>query len=145
MPALTPVTVHVPFSLTVTVAMLGSDEDHSYSPATVMGKCEPVRVTDCPTWNANSVQGNSKPVNMPILEKAEEFIIKAQESGFVRSDVDAKVLADDLCIVEKGTIFDWCICSGSYDLREYADRILRAHLRAYVTDAYIEKFTDSFK
>lgn len=95
--------------------------------------------------SANSAQGNSKPVNMPILEKAEEFIIKAQENGFVYSGVDAKILADDLCIVEKGTIFDWCICSGSYDLREYADRILRAHLRAYVTDAYLEKFADSFK
>lgn len=95
--------------------------------------------------SANSARGNSKPVNMPILEKAEEFIIKAQENGFVYSGVDAKILADDLCIVEKGTIFDWCICSGSYDLREYADRILRAHLRAYVTDAYLEKFADSFK
>lgn len=95
--------------------------------------------------SANSSRGNSKPVNMPILEKAEEFIIKAQENGFVYSGVDAKILADDLCIVEKGTIFDWCICSGSYDLREYADRILRAHLRAYVTDAYLEKFADSFK
>ena len=30
---------------------------------------------------------------MPILEKAEEFIIKAQENGFVYSGVDAKILA----------------------------------------------------
>lgn len=95
--------------------------------------------------SANSAQGNSKPVNMPILEKAEEFIVKAQENGFVRGNVNAKVLADDLCIVEKGTIFDWCICSGNYDLRECADRILRAHLRAYVTDAYLEKFADTYK
>ena len=92
--------------------------------------------------SANASQGGAKPVNMPILKKAEELIAKAQENGYIRPEVDAKLIADDLCIVEKGAIFDWCICSGTYDLKDCTDRILCAHLRAYVTDAYLEKYSD---
>lgn len=90
--------------------------------------------------SGNAAQGSSKHVNMPILEKAESLLAAAKETGFLLSEVDAKMLAEDLCIVEKGSIFDWCICSGSYDLRTSTDRLLRAHMYAYVTDTYIEKF-----
>jgi len=86
-----------------------------------------------------------KPVNMPILEKATHLLFQAQEDGYISEGVDTKILAEDLCIIEKGAIFDWSICSGNYDLKAYVERVMRAYFRAFVTELYIEKHPDSFK
>lgn len=55
----------------------------------------------------------------------------AIEMGLVQENVDADQLAEDLCIIEKGCIYEWCISDGSFEVRALTERLLKNYLRAY--------------
>lgn len=81
--------------------------------------------------------GNVK-VTLPIMDRTIELMQAAVNYGDLNAD--AKRLGEDLCVMEKGIIFDWCLCDGAYDLKAESRRIMGNYLRAFLTPQYFERY-----
>ncbi|MBT8342441.1 MAG: TetR/AcrR family transcriptional regulator [Desulfatitalea sp.] len=58
---------------------------------------------------------------------------QAQETGVIMADIDIKVIYNELNIIFFGNIYDWCLCLGNYDLSEQLNRMLKIHLKHYLS------------
>ena len=77
----------------------------------------------------------------PIMEKILALCSSARENGFMRSNCDTDLFLFDLTVIEKGVIFDWCVCEGSYDLVSEVSRIMDNYMRrTIVTEKYVSEF-----
>ncbi len=57
-----------------------------------------------------------------------QIIADAQDQGFITLDFGAIEIADELLLVSRGTVYNWCQSKGSYDLKEMGQNIVRRHL-----------------
>lgn len=69
---------------------------------------------------------------LPSMYNAEKYIKDAQEKGVLRKDIPAKQLADDLCTIEKGCIYEWCVADGDFRIRDLVERLMRGYLCSYL-------------
>lgn len=83
---------------------------------------------------------NSSKDSAPIVRVNEELIQKAIEKKYLISDTDPQQLNYDLSTIEKGSVLDWCVSSGSYDLIENTSRLIRNYLMGFVTPKYKREF-----
>lgn len=92
-------------------------------------------------YSRNNAITNSK-VNAPVMEKIRQMCRQSLEKGYICEDTDLEHFYYDLTVIEKGVIFDWCICDGSYDLVSEVSRILDAYMRrTLVTPKYMSQFS----
>ena len=47
-----------------------------------------------------------------------------QQRGQIRDDVTVNELCKLYALLERGLMYDWCICSGDYSLKSYAARVM---------------------
>ena len=98
------------------------------------------------TTSNKSLYSRSKSISnsaivAPIMEKIKDLCAQAQKSGYMRKDCDTDLFLYDLTVMEKGVIFDWCVCDGSYDLVSEVSRIMDNYMRrTIVTDKYFSTF-----
>lgn len=59
------------------------------------------------------------------------IILQGQEKGELRDDITANEIAKVYALLERGIMYDWCICSGDYSLKNFAARIMPVFLDAY--------------
>lgn len=85
------------------------------------------------------------PGKLPILYETYVVLSQAQEDGYIRSDADTAQLADDICTLEKGNIFEWALSDGRYDLMHHAERMTRNYLRSFLTQKYIDEYLPAEK
>ena len=84
---------------------------------------------------------NNSAIVAPIMQKIKDLCTHATENGFMRSDCDTDLFLFDLTVIEKGVIFDWCVCEGSYNLVYEVSRIMDNYMRrTIVTDKYVSEF-----
>ena len=83
---------------------------------------------------------NASKEDAPIVSINEKLIEEALRKGYLRSDITAQELNSDLSVIEKGSILDWCVSEGSYDLLNHTDHLLKNYLMNYVTTKYKRKF-----
>ena len=69
---------------------------------------------------------------LPSMSDAESYISEAQKNGILASTVSAQQLADDLCTIEKGCIYEWCVSDGSFNIRDLVERLLRNYLSSFL-------------
>ena len=102
-------------------------------------------------YNANNKSLDTSGVNarapgkLPILYETYVVLSKAQEDGYIRGDVDAEQLADDICTLEKGNIFEWALSDGRYDLMYQAERMTRNYMRSFLTQKYLDEYSSAEK
>ncbi len=51
--------------------------------------------------------------------------------GELRTDVSVNEITKAYAVMERGLMYDWCLCSGSYSLAQYSSVILREFLENY--------------
>jgi AcrR family transcriptional regulator len=51
--------------------------------------------------------------------------------GELRTDVSVNEITKAYAVMERGLMYDWCLCSGSYSLAQYSSNILREFLENY--------------
>ncbi len=49
-----------------------------------------------------------------------QIAAEGQEKGELRSDISANEIAKLYALCERALVYDWCLCSGSYSLKNYA-------------------------
>jgi AcrR family transcriptional regulator len=81
----------------------------------------------------------------PIMYKTEELLRAAIKNGDVKPEIDPSALSEELCTVEKGVVFDWCLCDGAVDLMRLSERMLGVYLHAFLTPQYFERFPEQYK
>jgi len=85
------------------------------------------------------------PGKLPILYETCVVLSKAQEDGYICSNTDTAQLADDICTLEKGNIFEWALSDGRYDLMHHAERMTRNYLRSFLTQKYADEYLTAEK
>lgn len=68
---------------------------------------------------------------LPSLSNCERQIRSAQEAGILSKEADPIQLADDLCTLEKGCVFEWCVSDGRFRLAELTERLLTQFLESW--------------
>lgn len=66
---------------------------------------------------------------LPILAKVYNELEKAQKKKKLPQEINTQTLAEDLCILEKGCIFEYALSDGRYPLWERSQQILRTFLK----------------
>lgn len=74
--------------------------------------------------------GNAE-VPYPTRNAAEEMIGEGIAQGVLKADTDASLLAYDLCLIQKGCVFEWCVTNGRVKLSALTKRMILSYLAAY--------------
>lgn len=59
------------------------------------------------------------------------IVKNGRAKGDLRDDVSVNEICKAYAVMERGMMYDWCICSGSYSLAQYSNRVLREFLENY--------------
>ncbi len=79
----------------------------------------------------HALNANGK-FDLPLLADAGEKIKKYISSGYLKSETDPYQLANDLCTIEKGIIFEWCTSDGSFTIKDKTHLLLSNYVKAFV-------------
>jgi len=69
---------------------------------------------------------------VPLTGTVHRILRAGLERGQLTPDCDREQLVYDMSVLEKGVLFDWCLCDGEYDLQEEVTRLLRNYLHRFV-------------
>ncbi|XVG95694.1 TetR/AcrR family transcriptional regulator [Eubacteriales bacterium KG127] len=61
-----------------------------------------------------------------------KIILSGQENGELRDDVSVNEIIKAYAIMERGLMYDWCLCNGNYSLAQYSKGIMENFLKSYV-------------
>lgn len=67
--------------------------------------------------------------HLPILAKVYSVLEKARKNNQLPQEINTQDLAEDLCTLEKGCIFEYALSDGRYPLWERSQEILRTFLK----------------
>ncbi|MGN0659358.1 MAG: TetR/AcrR family transcriptional regulator [Emergencia sp.] len=56
---------------------------------------------------------------------------EGQEKGELRSDLSLNEIIKTYAMLERGMMYDWCLCNGDYSLAQYARSVLPMMLEIY--------------
>lgn len=59
------------------------------------------------------------------------LINRALEEKELEAEIDCKQIGNEVLIITRGLIFNWCQCEGSFNLRKKADIMVRNYLYVY--------------
>ena len=59
------------------------------------------------------------------------ILAEGQQRGQIRDDVTVNELSKLYALLERGLMYDWCICNGDYSLKSYAERAMPMLLAAF--------------
>jgi AcrR family transcriptional regulator len=68
-----------------------------------------------------------------MLDLLYRIITEGQEAGEIKKEIDAEEIMEDLFIVSRGIVFDWCLHDGAYDLAEKMNSHLERHIAVFST------------
>lgn len=66
------------------------------------------------------------------------LLSEGQKKGEIRPDIDIEMLIQDITVIARGCIMDWCIHGGKSDIRKRSDKLLCTYingLRCWRTEA----------
>ncbi|MGL5439896.1 MAG: TetR/AcrR family transcriptional regulator [Filifactoraceae bacterium] len=73
---------------------------------------------------------------LPTMQKSYLELENAYKKGHILASVDILQIAEDLCVLEKGCIFEWALCDGRYELQENSYRMIKTLLNGITTEKY---------
>lgn len=60
-----------------------------------------------------------------------KILQEGQQKGELRSDLSINEIIKTYAMLERGLMYDWCLCNGDYSLAQYAKRVLPMMLEVY--------------
>ncbi|MBS6104132.1 hypothetical protein [Megasphaera sp.] len=71
----------------------------------------------------------SDKTRLPILVKVYEALEEARKKSQLPERINTRELAEDLCVLEKGCIFEYALSDGRYPLWDRSQKMLCAVLK----------------
>lgn len=75
-----------------------------------------------------------------LMSEAIRSLELAVANGYVRSDWSPQQIAFDLCSIEKGCVFDWCVSEGRFDLVPHVHHMMHCYFNSVLTSTYKKKY-----
>ena len=69
-----------------------------------------------------------------LFHSMDEQLLRFQEEGWIDSDVDIQQFSNNLFIVARGLIFEWCIQNASFDLKERIQEFIFPYVAYYIKE-----------
>ena len=69
--------------------------------------------------------------NRTYYKLLRRIAIEGQEAGIFRSDLTTNDITKAYAMLERGLMYDWCICNGDYSLCNYSAQILPTLLKGF--------------
>lgn len=60
-----------------------------------------------------------------------KILQEGQQKGQLRSDLSINEIIKNYAMLERGLMYDWCLCNGDYSLAQYARNVLPMMLEVY--------------
>lgn len=60
-----------------------------------------------------------------------EIVAKGQRKGEIRNDLSVNEIVKAYAMMERGLMYDWCLCDGDYSLSRYASEMMSLFLSHY--------------
>jgi len=57
-----------------------------------------------------------------------QITVEGQERGELRRDLSVNDIVKEYALCERGIIYDWCVCGGSYSILQYTKAVMPAFL-----------------
>lgn len=54
-----------------------------------------------------------------------------QVKGVIQNQKDAKIIANEILVISRGILYNWCQCNGQYDVKRFAREIISNYLKSY--------------
>ncbi|MBQ6807553.1 MAG: TetR/AcrR family transcriptional regulator [Firmicutes bacterium] len=70
-----------------------------------------------------------------------ELLIAAQYNGYIPLDTDVEDTTNDLCVITKGVVMDWCLNQGNTDIIAYIRKMIGIYIDSLLTPAYHQRFS----
>ena len=69
-----------------------------------------------------------------LFHSMDEQLLRFQQEGWIKPDVDIQKFSHDLFIVARGLIFEWCIQNAAFDLKERIQEFIFPYIAYYIKD-----------
>ncbi len=69
--------------------------------------------------------------NRTYYKLLRQIAVEGLDRGVFRNDLTANDIMKAYSMLERGLMYDWCICNGDYSLCNYAQQILPVFLRGF--------------
>lgn len=76
----------------------------------------------------------------PFVKEIITLVAAAQSDGYITQAIPSGEIADDIITLTKGGVFEWCLSSGTLDLKRMTQRLVKCYLSTVITDRYREKY-----
>lgn len=60
-----------------------------------------------------------------------KIIQEGQQKGEIRTDFSVNEIVKTYAMLERGLMYDWCLCNGDYSLSNYSGNVLSTMLKVY--------------
>lgn len=60
-----------------------------------------------------------------------KILQEGQQKGQLRDDVSVNAIVKGYAMIERGLMYDWCLCNGDYSLAQYSKEVLPMFLAVY--------------
>ena len=67
-----------------------------------------------------------------VMERCEEEMNIALETGYIKNGTDIHTVCMDICTIVKGCVFEWCLNDAKPDIEKVLSRIIRNYMGAYL-------------
>lgn len=77
---------------------------------------------------------------MPTIKKCIGFIDIAKRDGFLKEEISSFEIMEDIAVIVKGIIFEWCISEGAFDLKKEGFKLIKYYFHSLLTEKYFQVF-----
>lgn len=74
----------------------------------------------------NQTDGRFQPET--VMNRSEKELYQAKQDGYLPADMDIHAVAQDLCTIFKGAIFEWCLAAEKFSLPDLICRLFSGYL-----------------
>lgn len=76
---------------------------------------------------------NTHIYNNPVILITDNLIVDAIQKGYLlKANQTVREISNDVCVIVKGAIFDWCVRHAEFSLEEYVEKLLRKSLEGII-------------
>jgi|GEM_PF-1005838 len=91
-----------------------------------------------PYINTRKRLGQSDVIQDQVARLVLELLETAGEQGYLSAPPEE--ITNDICVVAKGVILDWCLNNGESDIKDYMRKMLTIYINSVLTPAYRRHF-----
>lgn len=87
-----------------------------------------------------NIQTEEELAKRPGLMEAIRIINFGKQNGYIKEEVSGNEVGNDIGVIMKGIIFDWCLGGGCFDLKSEGIKLIKLYLHSLLTQKYFDKF-----